>query len=122
MNRYAVTNTVEGLCGGRVTMRRQWSVLLTLILPLVLASISHAQQPTVTYAAFTPMVVDATQPVNVVLEAKVTGSPTSVRLLLNSTGKEVILSDDGTAPDKVAGDGIYTIQLSPAEVLSNLRE
>ena len=103
-------------------MRRQLLLCPALLLLLILANPSQAQQLSVVSARFTPMVVDASQPASVVLEARMSGTPSSVRLMLVSTGKEVLLSDDGAAPDKTAGDGIWTVQLSSADVLFNLRE
>ena len=67
----------------------------------IIRDTAHAQLA-VTSARFTPMVVDASQPTSVVFEARITGTPSSVRIMLVSTGKEVLLSDDGTAPDKAA--------------------
>jgi hypothetical protein len=65
---------------------------------------------------FTPRVVEPAVTPGVVLEVEVDGSPTAVRLELAATGSEVDLRDDGVAPDAAAGDGIYTIGLTTAQV------
>jgi len=69
------------------------------------------------YQRFSPLVVDQSQTADVVLEVKVVGAPTSVRLQLQSTGGEVFFRDDGTDPDRVAGDEIYTVRLRASDVL-----
>lgn len=102
-------------------MQHRHAIGLALLFSL-LAGRGHAQQLSLASARFTPMVVDASQPVSVVLETRVSGTPSSVRLMLVATGKEVLLGDDGTTPDKAAGDGVWTVALAAADVLFNLRE
>lgn len=68
---------------------------------------------------FTPGVIDPSQPQTVLFEAKTEGSPTSVTLELQSPASIVTLKDDGTGGDKTAGDGIFTVKLSTADVLKS---
>lgn len=68
---------------------------------------------------FAPMVVDQALTTNVVLEVKVNGSPTEVKLMLDSTGTEVVLNDNGSGGDATANDGIYTVTIGVANVLQN---
>lgn len=72
-----------------------------------------------TYHRFTPMVIDQSAAGNVVLEVKVEGSPTSVKLELAATGTEVLLRDDGSGVDAAAGDGIYTVAIAMTNILHN---
>jgi hypothetical protein len=72
----------------------------------------------VVYYRFTPMVTDEDMETDVVLEARVEGSPSAVRLSLQS-GSDVDLRDDGSGGDAAAGDEIYTVTLSAAQVLHN---
>ncbi len=71
----------------------------------------------VAYTRFTPMVIDRSAAGNVKLEAKVDGSPTSVKLELASTGTEVSLVDDGSGIDTTAHDSIYSVSIAMKNIL-----
>ncbi len=71
------------------------------------------------YYRFTPLVVPENHAADVLLEFKVEGAPTAVKLKPESASTEVSLKDDGSGGDKVAGDGIYTVQLKSADILHN---
>ena len=71
------------------------------------------------YSRLTPSVIPENQAADVILEVKVEGTPTAVKLELQSTGTEVSLRDDGARGDKVAGDGIFTGILKAVDVLAN---
>lgn len=74
----------------------------------------------VVYYRFTPGVFDQSQPPqSVLLEVKVEGAPTSVTLELQPPGNVLVLKDDGTGGDKQAGDKIFTVKLTAADVLNN---
>lgn len=68
---------------------------------------------------FSPMVIPGNRTADVLLEVKVEGTPTAVKLELQSTGTEVSLRDDGAGGDKMAGDGTFTGTLKAADVLAN---
>jgi hypothetical protein len=68
------------------------------------------------------MVLDASDPVETVLEVKIDGEPTAVRLYLESTGAEVPMHDDGTSGDAVAGDDVYTVVVAPEDVLHDFTD
>jgi hypothetical protein len=70
----------------------------------------------ISWKRFTPLVVEPGSTPSAVLEVKVDGSPTEVRLELASTGVEVALRDDGVAPDAIGGDAVFTIELSIADL------
>jgi len=106
-------------------MRR--SAALGLIVGLV-ASIAIGAfvvaAPKMVYTAFVPPVLSADAAGAILFEAKVTGSPTRVILVLNtrdgSTSNQV-LRDDGLAGDRARGDGIYTLSLTAAEIVGLLK-
>ncbi len=70
----------------------------------------------VTRSKFTPPVVPETQANPVLYEATVSGSPASVVFNYNSVDRQMY--DDGTHGDLVAGDGTWSIQFTPKEILS----
>ena len=74
-------------------------------------------EPRLDYTRFSPMVVPDSQTDDIVFEAMVTGGPDEVRIALQSTGGEIQLLDDGLGDDVAAGDEIYTVTLSPSDVL-----
>jgi hypothetical protein len=95
-------------------------ILLALILASILCMLGcEPKDIEATYYRFTPMVVDQSSTTNVVLEVKVEGSPTDVKLRLESTGTEVPLVDDGSGSDATAGDGIYTVSIAMTDILYN---
>jgi len=65
------------------------------------------------------VVTDETK--SVTLEVAVTVKSPSVKLLLQSSGKEVPLNDDGMGGDRRGGDGIYTTTIDVADVRSGFR-
>jgi hypothetical protein len=71
------------------------------------------------YYRFTPLVIDQSRVANVVLEAKVTGSPSTVKLQLEATGSEISMVDDGSGDDVTAGDGVYTVSIAMTHILFN---
>ncbi len=70
----------------------------------------------VTRSKFTPPVVPETQVNPVLYEATVSGSPATVVFNYNSADRQMY--DDGTHGDLVAGDGTWSIQFTPSEILS----
>ena len=106
-------------------MRR--STALGLIVGLV-ASIAGGAlvvaAPEMVYSAFVPPVIPADAAGPILFEARVAGSPTRVVLVLNardgSTSNRA-LRDDGATGDRARGDGIYTLSLTPAEVVGLLK-
>ena len=75
-----------------------------------------AQGQAVTRERFTPAVVPETQTDPVRFEATVSGNPASVAF--NYNGADRPMFDNGTNGDLVAGDGVWTILFTPAEILS----
>lgn len=74
--------------------------------------------PAISRGWFTPIVVpdSYTQPVR--FEAQVTGVPSTVAFEYNGADRAMV--DDGTQGDVAAGDGIWTIQFSPNEIVGKL--
>jgi hypothetical protein len=70
----------------------------------------------VTRMLFTPPVVPETQSDPVRFEATVTGTPSSVVFNYNNVDRPMF--DDGTHGDVVAGDAVWTILFTPAEILA----
>ncbi|MCP4120499.1 MAG: hypothetical protein GY751_01960 [Bacteroidetes bacterium] len=64
----------------------------------------------------TPMVLEEKQSTNIIMETKISGTPSSVELALTN-GSFVQLVDNGTNGDQVAGDKIYTAILTPSQML-----
>ncbi|MGZ5553925.1 MAG: choice-of-anchor X domain-containing protein, partial [Chthoniobacterales bacterium] len=99
-------------------MRRTKPALVRLSLLLavgaVLVPALFAQ--TVTRSKFTPPVMPETRVHPVLYEATVSGSPTTVVFNYNSADRQMY--DDGTHGDLVAGDGTWSIQFTPSEILS----
>jgi hypothetical protein len=75
-----------------------------------------AKAQNVTRMLFTPPVVPETQTDPVRFEATVTGNPSSVLFNYNNVDRPMF--DDGTHGDLVAGDAVWTILFTPAEILS----
>jgi hypothetical protein len=75
-----------------------------------------AQGQAVTRQRFTPAVIPETQTDPVRFEATVSGNPASVAF--NYNGVDRPMFDNGTNGDLVAGDGVWTILFTPAEILS----
>jgi hypothetical protein len=67
---------------------------------------------------FTPTVVPETWTHPVTFEALITESPASVAFSYNGADRPMF--DDGTNGDRVAGDGIWTVQFSATEILSKV--
>lgn len=67
---------------------------------------------------FTPTVVPETYTQPVTFEAMITESPASVAFSYNGVDRPMF--DDGTNGDRVAGDGIWTIQFTANEILSKM--
>jgi hypothetical protein len=100
-------------------MKWYWKlcILLTALLPFLGSGCAGPLKAT--YYRFTPMVIEDDAMADVILEGKVEGSPTAVKLRLESTGSEVLLRDDGSGGDAVSGDDIFTVTLGAADVLHN---
>jgi hypothetical protein len=73
----------------------------------------------VVYYRFTPMVIDENQQLDAILEVRVSGPVSSVKLQLESSNVEIPLYDNGTQGDKIAGDGIYTTKIKMSYILHN---
>ena len=100
-------------------MTLHWKLYILIIVFLFCTSGCEVDDVKAVYYRFTPMVVDQALTANVVLEVKVEGSPTEVKLMLASTGTEILLKDDGSGGDMAAGDGIHTVTIGVADVLYN---
>ncbi len=87
-----------------------------------LSSVSASAQ-TVLYYRFMPDVVRSTETQPVLLEVKIIGSATRVALDFDPAGSRplVDLLDNGANGDRQAGDGIYSVNLTAAQVLQGLR-
>ena len=98
-----------------------WKFLqITIVTNLILSfSVGLSGAMEIIYKQFTPMVVQADEIVPVIFEAKIEGSPTAVRLQLQSQSQEIPLLDDGSSPDKTADDGVYTTTLSVSSLVTN---
>jgi hypothetical protein len=92
-------------------------IFLALVPTLFPATASQAA-PSVTAMRFTPLVVPETYALPVTFEATTTGAPASVAFAYN--GVDRAMFDNGTNGDRVAGDGVWTIQFLPAEILGKL--
>ena len=88
----------------------------------VIAGTAEAQ--TVRFLKFTPDVVVPGQTAPVLMEVETTGAVPS-RVTLEAGGGAittlVVLSDDGTGGDRVAGDRTYTCQLNAAQIVAAMR-
>ena len=74
------------------------------------------------YHGFTPFVLSSGSPPQVPFEAEVTGTPTRVTLDLNVGIRATVeLRDDGSAGDRTAGDHVYTVLLSTADIVNAMR-
>lgn len=102
---------------GDSTLWRRAAAVVLLI--LYCASCPRAAGVSAVYRQTTPMVLDYSRPEDVVLEVMVEGEPTAVMLMLQSSGTEVPMRDDGTMGDKVAGDGLYTVIVGERDILYN---
>jgi hypothetical protein len=96
-----------------------------LILPaLMLIASSAATAQSVASYNFTPHVIRSDRTDPVVLEAAVTGGPASVQFEYTTViapGTLMPMHDDGVAGDAVAGDGVYSVQLTASQVVSGLQ-
>jgi hypothetical protein len=96
------------------SVRHLIGIILLCIGVTVVAPRSQAQS--VTRFRFTPTVVPETQVNPVKFEATITGNPASVAFSYNGVDRP--MSDNGTNGDLVAGDGVWTIQFTAAEILN----
>lgn len=92
----------------------------------VLAGVVLVETPlsaqTVTAHGLTPFVLSSTSPPQVPFEAATSGQPTRVTLdLAVGTPRTVDLRDDGANGDRVAGDRIYTVLISSADIVSAMQ-
>lgn len=89
---------------------------LLLVLSIVLTGVASSQ--TVESYRFVPYVIRTDRSLPVTFEAKITGGPTSVSF--EYAGADRPMKDDGTAGDRIAGDGIYTTTFQPNEIVERL--
>jgi hypothetical protein len=82
------------------------------------AALTSRAVPDVTRMKFTPPVVPENYAQAVTFEATVTGGPPSVAFRYNGSDRPMF--DDGTHGDSAAGDGVWTIQFDPNEILGKL--
>ena len=75
-----------------------------------------AAAPSVTRVLFTPPVVPTTRTESVRFEATITENPASVALRVG--GVDRAMADHGLNGDRVAGDGVWTIQVPASDILS----
>ncbi len=88
-------------------------------------TISTAQVlPTVKFYDTVPLVIPIDTTAPILLRAQANGA-TRVSFEYNpnnlATGQEIPMLDDGTGGDQVAGDGIYTVTLTPAQAAQGLQ-
>jgi hypothetical protein len=93
--------------------------LFSIALVMTTANVAIAQKP-IAFTRMTPFVV-TDESKDVILEASVVVKATAVKLLLQPSGKEVPLNDDGTNGDRKRGDGIYTATIDAADVRFNFK-
>ncbi len=78
-------------------------------------------QPRADYFQFDPPVLIAAQTQSVILRVKVSGTPTRVAFELTANpqqpGREFDMHDDGTGGDLIAGDSIYAVTLTAAQLV-----
>src|SRR5882724_4986498 len=85
---------------------------------------SALQGQTIVYSNWKPAVIPSDIATNVILETKVTGSPTRVALDFQVSGQSVTtidLNDSGTGGDAVAGDSVWSVTLSGPQVVGGLQ-
>ena len=103
--------------GIRVFERITPKIPLAFIATFLTASVSQAV-PVVTAMRFTPLVVPDSYALAITFEATTTGSPASVAFEYN--GVDRAMFDNGTNGDLVSGDGVWTIQFLPGEIIGKL--
>jgi len=76
----------------------------------------------VSYYKFTPPVILSSETQNILFEVRVIGASTRVALDFSPAGSQPLLDllDNGANGDRQAGDGIYSVTLTPAQVLQGL--
>lgn len=87
-------------------------------------ALQASAQPAILWSSFDPLVIPSGFTGAVRYEAKIQGSPTKVVLVLNAedgSASDRLLRDDGTAGDRLRGDGVYTTTLTGPEITSLLQ-
>lgn len=84
--------------------------------------LDHQQQFDVLRGTFTPRVIRYDRLEPVLFEAVIEGNVTKVTFELASNHSELLMKDDGTNGDAVAGDNIYSITFSANQISSRLTE
>jgi hypothetical protein len=106
-------------------MPRRLACAVLWTLALATFSVATGASPSVVSAQFVPLIVPIDRADPVLYEARVSGSPTRVVLVLNAasgtTSERALRDDGGTGGDRIRGDGIYTVTLSVPEITSLLR-
>ena len=105
-------------------MPRRLACAVLWTLALATFSVATGASPSVDSAQFVPLIVPIDRADPVLYEARVSGSPTRVVLVLNAASgatSERALHDDGTGGDLIRADGIYSVTLSVREITSLLR-
>ena len=97
-------------------MQTPYIPILLVLLPLA------AGGQTFNFYKFTPPVIRSVETQNILLEMSFTGLPTRVALDFDPAGSQPLLDlvDNGTNGDRLAGDGIYSVTLTPAQILQGL--
>jgi hypothetical protein len=75
--------------------------------------------PAVTMIRFTPAVINHDAKDSVLLEIKISATPTKV--LLRVDGNAINLRDDGLSGDKVSKDNVFTIRYAASSIISRLK-
>ena len=89
---------------------------------LLVFGLHPANAQSLVYSLTEPTIIVPGGPASFLLEVKAIGSPSKVTFESSQQpGTEVMMSDNGTEGDAIAGDGIYTISLLSAPVLAALR-
>jgi hypothetical protein len=88
---------------------------------LICGLAAPAAAQSVTWFQFDPLVVPSTYTQPVLLEARVSGTPTRVTLELTAGGGVVEMTDNGTGGDKRAGDAVFTASIPVSVVVGALR-
>jgi len=91
-----------------------------LLLSAFITEAAFAQS--VSYYKFTPPVIRSTETQNILFEVRVIGASTRVALDFSPAGSQPLLDllDNGTNGDRQAEDGIYSVTLTPTQVLQGL--
>ena len=96
------------------------SCTILLWVVLILCCISAFSQ-TIQFTRFYPFVIPESQTNPVIFEANIQGSITNI-YIQGYDNQNYVLNDNGINGDKIAGDNVYTVTLTPQFILGNFNE